>query len=115
MRCRRTGAGRCLLEEIVFGRVSLGEDCRRKRAEINCEITSPDYRLNTRAKHSLAGQSARGLRNQNVNFAASWTMRWPCLVVTVPNSGVLIMPVVPLKPRFRLLPLNDHSGWFRKL
>ena len=30
------------------------------------------------------------------------------MVVTVPKSGVLISPVVPLKPRLRLSPLNDH-------
>src|SRR5262249_36757264 len=47
---------------------------------------------------------------QNVNVVASCTIRWPCFVVTVPNCGVFTSPVVPLKPRFRFAPLNDHSG-----
>ena len=33
----------------------------------------------------------------------------------VPNNGVLTLPVFGSKPRVRLVPLNDHSGWFRKL
>src|SRR5579871_4514469 len=55
------------------------------------------------------------IRDQNRNFTASCTMRAPCLVVTVPKFGVFTAPVSGLKPRVRLLPLNDHSGWFRKL
>ena len=39
----------------------------------------------------------------------------PWLSVTASKFGVFSFPVVPSKPRFRLVPLNDHNGWLRKL
>src|SRR5215467_1802598 len=52
------------------------------------------------------------VRDQKKNFTASCITRWPCFSVTVPKVGVFNFPVVPSKPRFRLVPLNDHNGWF---
>ncbi len=52
---------------------------------------------------------------QKKNLIATCTTRWPCLLITVPKSGVLTLPVFGSNPSVRSLPLNDQSGWLRKL
>ncbi len=78
----------------------------------------------TCSAHQKKGQPVAGMPprsnalelRQKLNVAPTCTTRRPCLTVVVPKSGVLTAPVVPLNPRFRVLPpVNDHSGWLRKL